>query len=123
MVGHSRGALEAAHCAYVENDTRIQAVIAIAGRFKVTPPPDRAPRDTLIPTVASVEGALATAPPDNLYQIGAGQDWCIPLEASLTVGNPNHRLLLAQAMHLNILYAAETRSQLAQWLQEYYSAC
>lgn len=117
LVGHSRGAVEAAYLAYAEQDPSIKAIISIAGRFKVTPPPDRPPRESLAPTIEAIEQAITADPPDNLYQIAASDDWCIPEDASLTVADKEKALLIEDSSHLNVLFNATCVQQVRQWLE------
>ena len=105
-LGHSKGAIQAAHQAFVEKDERIKSVISIAGRLKNTQSLDKACHEILQPTVNEIAQAIITNPDLPLYQIVAENDWCVPLDASRV--NLKNSCVVPGAGHLNVLYRHET---------------
>jgi predicted alpha/beta hydrolase family esterase len=114
-VGHSRGAIEAAHEAYVNMNQKIIGVIAIAGRFRVIEPSIRPCRDSLKSWVNAVWEKLR--PAQNLrvpfYQLAAKQDWCIDLDASLVRRDQKYSVI--NAGHLGVINHPDTLKQFDEW--------
>jgi hypothetical protein len=114
--GHSRGAIEIAHEAYVNWNQKLIGVIAIAGRFRVIEPSIRPCRESLKSWVNEVwekllPGQYLRAP---FYQIAAKHDWCIDLEASLVRRDLDHKIV--DAGHLGVINHADTLKQFDTWL-------
>jgi hypothetical protein len=114
LAGHSRGALEAAHEAFVENNPKISGVIAIAGRFKVIKPSLRPCKESLESSVNAVWGKLHNFNFQiPFYQIAANYDWCIDPDASVVCRDQAH--LFVDAGHLGIINHPDTLRQFKAW--------
>lgn len=115
-VGHSKGAIQTAYSAFVEQDQRIKAAIAIGGRLKVVESIEKPCPSDLKPVVHAIYSAIQKKPDLPLYQIVPGADWNAPLEAMAI--RPQHGCcrIIADAMHLNVLYKKETMSIFDQFL-------
>lgn len=105
-IGHSKGAIQSAHQAFVEKDARIKSVISIAGRLKVVSSSDKPCHAKLKSTVDAICEAVGKNPHIPLYQIAAENDWCVPLEA--VVVRQDNSLVVSGASHMNVLYREET---------------
>lgn len=116
LAGHSRGSIEAAHEAFVENNPKIHGVVAIAGRFKVIDPSLRPCRETLKPTVNAVWDKVRPNLPLRVpfKQIAATQEWCIDPEASLVREDQPH--LSVNSSHLSVLNHFDTLRQFKEWV-------
>jgi predicted esterase len=115
LAGHSRGAMEAANEAFVENNPKVSGVIAIAGRFKVIKPSLRPCRESLEPSVNALWEKLRNFDrPLPFYQIAAKNDWCIDQEASIVRQDLKH--LCVNASHLSVINHPETLRQFRAWI-------
>lgn len=114
LSGHSRGAMEAANEAFVENNPKVNGVISIAGRFKVIKPSSRPCRASLEPSIHALWEKLRMR---NLrvpfYQIAAKNDWCMDPEASIVRRDHSH--LYVDASHLGVINHPETLKQFKAW--------
>lgn len=119
LAGHSRGAIEAAYVGCVEHHPKVNAVIGIAGRFKVVEPSHRPCRETLKPTVRAVWDKVRPFQPlgTQFCQIAANQDWCIDPEASIVRGDLAYRFV--DASHLGVLYHPDTLESFKSWMSIY----
>jgi len=116
LAGHSRGAIESAYTAYVENNPKVRAVISLAGRFKVIEPSHRFCRESLRPTVNAVwekvrPSQILRVP---FYQIAAAQDWCIDPEASIVRPDCPHQYV--NASHLGVINHPDTIQRFKEWV-------
>lgn len=109
--GHSKGAIQSAYRAFVENDERIKTVISIAGRLRLVPGVPC--HEELKPTVEAVYRGIQDKPKIPLYQIVAENDWNAPLEATAVRPDAVHCTVVPGAMHLNVLYKPETLQKFA----------
>lgn len=116
MIGHSMGAIEAAHKAFVEKDKRLSSVISIAGRLKVTESLFNPCSPTLKPTVQKVFEAILAYHEVPLHQIVGKKDWNASLEAMTVRKEEQFCHIIEDAMHLNILYHSETKRKLLELL-------
>ncbi len=108
-VGHSVGCVQVLHRACVVGDNRITSVIAIAGRLKVVEDPIRPCREGLKDTVKQVYDRIVNGSNVNIYEISAGEgDWNAGTEASVVRRKEGCWAVISNAMHLNILFKAET---------------
>ncbi len=117
LVGHSRGAIEAADEAYVRNNPKVNGVIALAGRLKVIDPSERPCRKTLEPTVDAIWNRLRHFDQPlrvPLYQIAANHDWCIDPEASIVRTDYDHRYV--DASHLCMINHPDTLEKFKMWI-------
>lgn len=117
LIGHSRGATEAVYQTYVEKETPVTGVIAIAGRLKFVEMCSRMPcKESLKPMLNDIHKAIGNStgpltPP--LYQIVASRDSCIdPCAAFISEENK----VEIQSGHAGILYHSKSLQQLATWL-------
>ncbi|GEM_PF-4978904 len=119
LVGHSRGAIEAAYVGCVENHPKVNAVIGIAGRFKVIEPSHRPCRDSLKPTVKAVWDKVKPFQPmrPQFFQIAATNDWCIDLEASIVRSDCVN--CQVNAGHLGVLYHPDTLQSFKRWISNF----
>lgn len=116
-IGYSHGCAELAHRVYIMKDTRIGAVIAIAGRLKMTN--DRGPKPDKASLIRAIERARLSSQDDfPLFQIGAGdRDWCMPPEASVvTPGRRSQQI--SDAMHINLVFHKTALAVFDQFLDE-----
>ena len=116
LVGHSRGALEAAREAYVNRNPKVIGVIALAGRFQVIEPSVRLCRDSLKPTVQAVWEKLHSYQRLSVpfYQLAALDDWCIDLKASIVRRDHGHEIV--DAGHLGVINHPDTLAQFEAWV-------
>jgi len=117
LSGHSRGAIEAANEAFVENNPKVSGVIAIAGRFKVIKPSLRPCRKSLEPSIHALWEKLRIFNRPlrvPFYQIAAKNDWCIDPEASIVRRDHSH--LCVNASHLSVINHPETLKQFRAWV-------
>ncbi len=114
-VGHSRGAIEASHAAYVEENPQITKVISLASRLKVIENTNKPCRPTLKDTVNAVYEKIMKATYPPLYQLSGEYDWNADLEASQV--KPDNALLVKDAMHTNVLFFPETLDQFRLWMR------
>lgn len=113
-IGHSMGGTEAAYKAFVEKDTRIRAVISIAGRLRETRGCN-APSPSLADQV--FRGVMGS-PFLPLFQITGKRDWCAPSEATIIRTDEYCHHIIDHAMHLNILYHKETHTKFYEYLKK-----
>lgn len=116
LIGHSRGALEAASATYEMNYPEISGVIAIAGRFRIMDQTDRPCRESLAPSVHAIWTKLQPSQPLDVpfYQIAAMRDWCIDTEASIV--RKDQPYYYVDAQHLSVLYHLDTIDQINNWI-------
>ncbi len=112
LAGHSKGATLSAYQAFIGNDTRIKSIIAIAGRFKNTY------SEKFEPLLETLSKAISKNSSTAFFQIVAGKDWKIPLDASIGSSFSNKFYVVNEAMHLNVLFKQETLQQFRKLLLE-----
>ncbi len=116
LVGHSRGGMEGAYEAYVEENEAITGVISIAGRLQVIEGSKRPCRKALQASVNAVYEKIIH--PESLrsplYEIAATDDWCIDYWASAV--RRDHFIVVDGASHLNILFHPKATRQFAEWI-------
>jgi hypothetical protein len=120
-VGHSKGAIELAHRAFVKKDSQIKALISIAGRLRVVESQDKPCSTDLIPTVNDVYQGIQSMPGFPLYQIFGTRDWMVPREAMAVNNYQKYIREVPGAMHLNILYHKTTVLSFKRFLDDCYS--
>lgn len=115
-VGYSHGCAEWVHRVCCRHDRRIGAIIAIAGRLKVTV--DRPPSPDKMDLIAAVEQAMRHSSDFRLFQIAAGEhDWCMPPDASAPLWErPQQRV--PDAMHINLLFNPVALSAFDRFFKE-----
>lgn len=117
LAGHSRGALEAAHEAFVVNNPKVSGVIAIAGRFKVITPSERPCRLSLEASVNAVWEKIGNVNQHlrvPFYQIGATRDWCMDPETSIV--RTDHKHLEVDTGHLGVVNHPSTLQRFREWV-------
>lgn len=107
-VGHSKGAIQSAHEAFVNQNPHLSAVIAIAGRLKVVESKEKPCHSELQPLVNEIYAAIQANPNFPLYQIVPEDDWNAPVEAMAIRPQYNNCRIIPGAMHLNVLYQDAT---------------
>jgi hypothetical protein len=114
LVGHSRGAIEAANQI---DHSRVSRVISFAGRFRVLDNTPRPCRESLKPTVDAVWEKVKPSRPLRIpfCQIAASEDWCIDNAASIVrQDQPN---CTVNAGHLGVLASPAALAQFTQWIK------
>lgn len=118
LIGHSRGAVEAAYQGYVEKHPKITDIISIAGRLKILDPSPLPCKPALQATVESIWNELNnqknTLSP-RLYQVVALQDQAVDHRTS-AIRDENR--LEVNAGHCGILFHPTTLKQISAWLCE-----
>ncbi len=117
VAGHSRGAIEAAYAAYVDDNPKITSVISMFSRLRVIEPSLKPCREELKATVNAVYENIMKKSTPPLYQMSAERDWNADREAS-QVKPENHLLVKGScAMHLYALFFPETLQQFREWIR------
>jgi hypothetical protein len=118
LVGHSMAGIWSAHQAFAKNDPRINKVVTIAGRFRVTPTTTilNGCDEGLKPVVNAIdEGIKSGQSKTPHHMIVAEKDWCTPREATNVAFTTKN--IVPNAYHLNILYKKETYQHLREALR------
>ncbi len=114
LVGHSRGAIEAAYVAYVQQASRIKGVVCIAGRLRINENSDLPCRAALRPTVAAIGEHLKKMPVSpTLLQIVATYDQVIDSSVSSI---SSHNRLEIKTGHTRILFQPQTVASILSFL-------
>jgi hypothetical protein len=121
LAGHSLGAVEAVHAAFVDKDRRILSVISIAGRLKAVESIHSPCRESLRPSLDEIYKKIQLLPSIPLYQIVGRHDWNAPLEATL-IRKEKHCSYIIEAMHFNILFHRDMSIKFSEYLTKSLSS-
>jgi len=119
LVGHSKGAIEAAYLAFCEDRTpgvKIEKIISIAGRLKVVTSSFRSCHQNLVPLVHTVYRAIRRNFTVPLYNIAGDFDWNAPLEAMIVNNSRKHAYIAPNQSHMSILFAEETHKKVLEFI-------
>lgn len=116
LVGHSMGAIEAVYRAFVMKDTRIKAIISIAGRLKLIETASNPCRASLKPTLYEIDECVIAQPDIPLYQIVGGRDWNAPIESMVIRKEEGYYHIVENAMHFNILFYKDVHDKFTEFL-------
>ena len=117
LIGHSRGAIEAAYQGYVEKHPKITDVISITGRLRHTEPTRFPCRACLHQSVQRISDAISTADQPltpRLYTIVAFRDLAVDYRAGYI--HDDH-VAKIDAGHCSILFHPQMVTQVLDWLQ------
>lgn len=116
-IGHSKGAIQAAHCAFVEKNPAIHTVVSIAGRLRVVPSQNKDCHPSLKPILTAIEAGLKENPSLPLYQIVPDNDWNAPYEAMTPRNDSRYCHLIPNSSHLSVLFNPQTALTLSNILK------
>lgn len=114
-VGHSKGAILLAQRQFVALDSRIKATCSIAGRLNAPSEKD-CPNQTLKTIVKNIYEGILKNSERPIMQIIPKDDWNASYE-SMAV-RPHKYCYTVPGKHLSGLYAKETRTHFADFLEE-----
>ncbi len=118
LVGHSRGAVEAAYQGYVDKHPKVTDVISIAGRLRLLNPSQLPCKPALQETVESIWHELKDQKPGltpRLCQVVALQDCAVDHRTS---GVRSENRLEVDTGHCRVLFHPQTIQQISEWLQK-----
>lgn len=121
IVGHSKGAIEAAHLAFCEDRTpgvKIEKIISIAGRLKVVNSSFRSCHQRLVPLIHKIYRAIKRNFTVPFYNIAGDLDWNAPVEAMIINDSSKHACVIPNQSHMSILFAEETHKKVLEYISK-----